>query len=31
MTKKLAERALQAEIENHLGYAKWSCLGKNSD
>ena len=30
MTKKLAERALEAEMEQHLGYAKHDAAGKNS-
>jgi transposase-like protein len=30
LTKKLAERALEAEMEQHLGYAKHDAAGKNS-
>lgn len=30
LTKKVAERALEAEMEQHLGYAKNSLSGKNS-
>lgn len=30
LTKKVAERALNAEMEQHLGYAKHSLEGKNS-
>lgn len=30
LTKKLAERALEAEMEQHLGYAKYDAAGKNS-
>ena len=26
LTKKLAERALEAEMEHHLGYPKNSCI-----
>ena len=29
-TKKLAERALEAEMEQHLGYAKHDAAGKNT-
>ncbi|OCW98137.1 transposase [Alishewanella sp. HH-ZS] len=30
MTQKLAERALDAEMEQHLGYAKHDAAGKNT-
>lgn len=30
LTKKLAERALEAEMEQHLGYAKHDAAGKNT-
>jgi len=30
LTKKLAERALEAEMEQHLGYAKHDATGKNT-
>jgi transposase-like protein len=30
LTKKLAERALEAEMEQHLGYAKHDAKGKNT-
>ena len=30
LTKKLAERALEAEMEHHLGYAKHDAAGKNT-
>ena len=30
LTKKLAERALEAEMEQHLGYAKHDAIGKNT-
>ncbi len=30
LTKKLAERALEAELEHHLGYPKNSPSGKNT-
>ncbi|EMN1295516.1 TPA: IS256 family transposase [Escherichia coli] len=30
LTKKLAERALEAEMEQHLGYAKHDTAGKNT-
>lgn len=30
LTKKVAERALEAEMDNHLGYAKHEPSGKNS-
>ncbi len=30
LTKKLAERALEAEMEHHLGYPKNSPSGKNT-
>lgn len=30
LTKKLAERALEAEVEHHLGFAKHDAAGKNS-
>jgi transposase-like protein len=30
LTKKLAERALEAEMEQHLGYAKHDASGKNT-
>lgn len=30
LTKKVAERALNAEMEQHLGYAKNALEGKNS-
>lgn len=30
LTKKLAERALEAEMEQHLGYAKHDAAGNNS-
>lgn len=30
LTKKLAERALEAEMEQHLGYAKHEARGKNT-
>ena len=30
LTKKLAERALEAEMEHHLGYPKNSHSGKNT-
>ena len=30
LTKKVAERALEAEMEEHLGYAKHAPSGKNS-
>jgi transposase-like protein len=30
LTKKVAERALEAEIESHLGYAKHEPAGKNT-
>jgi transposase-like protein len=30
LTKKVAERALNAEMEQHLGYAKHASQGKNS-
>lgn len=30
LTKKLAERALEAEMEQYLGYAKHDAVGKNT-
>ena len=30
LTKKVAERALEAEMESHLGYSKHESAGKNT-
>ncbi|WP_429082745.1 transposase, partial [Aeromonas veronii] len=30
LTKRLAERVLEAEMTAHLGYAKHACDGKNT-